>query len=164
MDHVRRVVIGLGSNLGDRQAQLVAAADRIAADAELRVLRRSAVYESEPAGGPAQGDYLNSAVLVVTSLPAREIVRRVMDIERALGRERPDPVRWGPRIIDLDVLWIEGEAVDEPDVSVPHKHLRERAFAVQPLVEVAPDATDPHTREPYATLPAATAPLRRVAD
>jgi 2-amino-4-hydroxy-6-hydroxymethyldihydropteridine diphosphokinase len=162
VDHLRRVVLGLGSNLGDRAATLDAAIAALRADRALFVRGRSPLYETPPAGGPPQGDYLNAALVVVTALAPREILERTLAVERALGRVRPDPVRWGPRTIDIDLLWIEGEAVDEPGLQVPHPRLRERPFAVRPLVDVADDARDPATGERYADLPAASAPIRRV--
>jgi 2-amino-4-hydroxy-6-hydroxymethyldihydropteridine diphosphokinase len=163
VDHVRRVVIGLGANLGDREANLKAAIDALRADADLFVLRRSPVYETAPVGGPPQADYLNAAVLIVTALPARELLARAIAIEERLGRVRPDPVRWGPRTIDLDLLWIEGEAIDEPDLCVPHRLLCVRPFALRPLVDVAPDAADPRNNEPLGALEAASTELRRFA-
>lgn len=162
MDHQRRVVIGLGSNLGDRAGTIRAAVKELRGDPDLFVLRSSPLYESPPAGGPPQGDYVNAAALVITSLPARELLDRAMAIERSLGRVRPDPERWGPRVIDLDVLWIEGEAHDEPGLSVPHPRLKDRPFALRPLLDLVPDAGDPRTGEPLATLPAASAPLARL--
>jgi 2-amino-4-hydroxy-6-hydroxymethyldihydropteridine diphosphokinase len=164
VDHVRRVVIGLGSNVGDRLANLDAAVARLRADRALHVLRRSPVYETPPAGGPPQGDYLNAAVLVVTSLDAQEILDRALAIERDLGRVRSDETRWGPRTIDLDLLWIEGEAISEPNLEVPHPRLAERPFAVRPLLDVAADAVDFRTGKAYATLPAASVTLVKVAD
>jgi 2-amino-4-hydroxy-6-hydroxymethyldihydropteridine diphosphokinase len=160
---VRRAVIGLGSNLGDRLGTVRAAVEALGADPDLAVLRESARYESPPAGGPSQSDYVNAAVLVATSLPARQILERTLAVERSLGRMRPDAVRWGPRTIDLDVLWIEGEAIVEPDLEVPHPRLHERVFALRPLLDVAPDASDPRTAVAYASLPAASAPIRRLA-
>jgi 2-amino-4-hydroxy-6-hydroxymethyldihydropteridine diphosphokinase len=154
------VVVALGSNLGDRRATIDAAIAAIAADLDHHLVARSPLYESPPAGGPAQGDYLNGAVLFVTALPARTILDRLLTIEARLGRARPDPVRWGPRTIDLDVLWIEGEARAEPGLEIPHPRLFERPFALRPLLDVAPDARDPRTGELLAALPAARAPLR----
>lgn len=158
------MVIGLGSNVGDRVANLDAAVERLRADRDLRVLKRSPTYESPPAGGPPQGDYLNAAVLLVTSLDAREILGRALSIERALGRTRSAETRWGPRTIDLDLLWIEGEAIAEEGLTVPHPRLAERAFAVRPLLDVAPDATDFHTGQPFSRSPAASAPLVKVSE
>jgi 2-amino-4-hydroxy-6-hydroxymethyldihydropteridine diphosphokinase len=164
VDHVRRIVIGLGSNLGDREANLASAVEALRERRDLRVLRRSPVYESPPApGGPPQGDYLNAAVLVVTSLSAREILDQALEVERGLGRVRAEGERWGPRTIDLDILWIEGEAVDEPGLVVPHPRLRERPFALRPLLDVAPDAKG-RAGEDFASMPAAAAPLRKVGD
>jgi 2-amino-4-hydroxy-6-hydroxymethyldihydropteridine diphosphokinase len=163
VDHVRRVVIGLGSNLGDRSANLDAAIARLRVDRSLHVLRRSPVYETPPAGGPPQGDYLNAAVLLVTSLDARSILDLALGIERDLGRVRSAETRWGPRPIDLDVLWIEGEAVDEEGLTVPHPRLLERPFALRPLLDVAPDAVDIRTAQPFASLPAASVTLTLVA-
>jgi 2-amino-4-hydroxy-6-hydroxymethyldihydropteridine diphosphokinase len=162
VDHVRRVIIGLGSNLGDRPGTIHAAVQALRADPDLTVLRVSPLYESAPLGGPPQGDYVNAAVLVVTSLPARPILDRALAVERSLGRTRPDPVRWGPRTIDLDLLWIEGESVAEPGLEVPHPRLRERVIALRPLLDLAPDARDPKTTEAYASLPEAHASLRRL--
>ncbi len=161
VDHVRRIVIGLGSNEGDRLSTLTSAVDQLRAHRDLHVLRRSPLYETPPAGGPPQGDYLNGAVLIVTAEPARGILDWLLAIERSLGRVRPDPVRWGPRPIDLDLLWIEGEAVAEPGLYVPHPRLTERTFALRPLLDVAPDAVDFRTGEQLATLPAASLPITR---
>ena len=163
MDHVRRIVIGLGSNLGDRAANIAAAIAALRMP-DIHVLRRSPLYETPPAGGPPQGDYLNGAVLIVTSLPAHELLERCLFIERSLGRTRPDEVRWGPRTIDLDLLWIEGESLVEPGLSVPHPRLAERIFALRPLLDVAPDAGDCRTGVVFATLPQASAPIRKFTD
>lgn len=157
---MRRVVIGLGSNLGDREGAIASAIERLGADPAMRVVAVSPLYESEPAGGPPQGDYLNAAVLVETDLAGREILERALAIERSLGRVRPSPVAWGPRTMDLDVLWIEGEVITEPGLDVPHPRLTERPFALRPLLDVAPDARDPRDESPFALMPAA-APLRR---
>jgi 2-amino-4-hydroxy-6-hydroxymethyldihydropteridine diphosphokinase len=164
VDHVRRVVIGLGSNVGDRRANLDAAVAKLREDRSWHILRRSPVYESPPAGGPPQGDYLNAAVLLVSSLEPRAILERVLAIEVALGRVRSPDTRWGPRTIDLDLLWIEGEAVDEETLVVPHPRLPERPFALRPLVDLVPDASDFRTGRTFASLPAAEAPLTKVAE
>jgi 2-amino-4-hydroxy-6-hydroxymethyldihydropteridine diphosphokinase len=162
VDHQRRVVIGLGSNLGDRQRSLDQAVRLLRADRDVHVLGRSAVYETPPAGGPPQGDYLNAAVLLVTSLDGRSLLERALAVERALGRVRSEETRWGPRVIDLDVLWIEGELIAEAGLEVPHPRLAERVFALRPLLDVVPDAVDMRTGEPLAALAAASAPIREV--
>lgn len=159
VDHVRRVVVGLGSNLGDRAVALTRAFDELGRSEGVYLLKRSPIYETAPAGGPPQGDYLNAAALLVSSLPARDLMDRLLEIERALGRVRGE--RNGPRIIDLDLLWIEGEGIDEPALSVPHPRLTERAFALRPLIDVAPDAGHPTTGVRYIELPEAAVTLRR---
>jgi 2-amino-4-hydroxy-6-hydroxymethyldihydropteridine diphosphokinase len=142
------VVIGLGSNLGDRAAHLRAATHRIA---ELgRVVAESPVYETRPVGGPPQGDYYNAALRLDTATEPRSLLEALLGIERALGRHRVE--RWAPRTIDLDVLWIRDRSIDEPGLEVPHPRLAERAFALLPLIDVAPDARDPITGVPYSEL------------
>jgi 2-amino-4-hydroxy-6-hydroxymethyldihydropteridine diphosphokinase len=164
VDHVRRVVIGLGANVGNRRANLDAAVARLRADRDLHVLRLSPIYETPPAGGPPQGDYLNAAVLVVTSLDGASILHRLLGIERALGRDRSAELRWGPRTIDLDLLWIEGEAIADEALDVPHPRLHERSFALRPLLDVAPDAVDVRTGQAFASFPAANVPLNVLAE
>jgi 2-amino-4-hydroxy-6-hydroxymethyldihydropteridine diphosphokinase len=131
-------VIGLGGNVGDRIATLREATARVAALPGARVIARSRVYETAPVGGPKQGDFLNAAILVEYMQSPRALLDALQAIEADLGRTRE--TRWGPRTIDLDVLWIEGVAIDEPGLVVPHPRLAERAFALAPLLDVAPDA------------------------
>ena len=144
---MRRVVLGLGSNLGDRQRHLEGAVEAFNQSPAFADLKRSHVRETAPQGGPPQPPYLNAAIVVRTALDARSILEFALRIERQLGRVRPDAVRWGPRIIDIDLLWIENEIVSEPGLEVPHPRLRERAFALEPLLDVAPDAFGPAARE-----------------
>lgn len=155
----RRVVVGVGSNLGSREATLRAARDLLSADAELGLAAVSPVWETAPVG-PPQPAYLNAAFLLHTSLPLDAVLARCAEVERALGRERRE--RWGPRTVDLDILWAEGERVDRPGLTVPHAALRDRAFALDPLLALAPDARDPVDGARYskvrARLPAATSP------
>jgi 2-amino-4-hydroxy-6-hydroxymethyldihydropteridine diphosphokinase len=140
-----RAVIGLGSNLGDRRKNLAAALARLEAIA--RVERVSRVRETAPVGGPPQPDYLNAAALIEFEGDAHALLSKLMTIEAELGRERRE--RWGARTIDLDLLWIDGVAVDDPPrLVVPHPRLRERAFALEPLREIEPGARDPRTGEP----------------
>jgi len=158
----RRVVLGLGANLGDRGATITKAIDELASWSDVTLVARSPLYVTPPAGGPPQPDYWNGAVLILTSNDLRSLLDRTLDLERSLGRIRPDPVRWGPRTIDIDVLWVEGQVIDEPGLTVPHPRLSERVFALRPLLDVAPDARDPQTGEAYAELAAAKLPIVRV--
>lgn len=130
-----RAVIGLGANLGERIQTLREAVRRI--DAFASVLRRSRVYETRPVGGPPP-DYLNAAVLVAWDGTPLALLDRLQAIESDLGRVRS--FKNAPRTIDLDVLWFEGMTHHDERLVVPHPRLTERAFALRPLLDVAPDA------------------------
>ena len=146
-----RAVIGLGSNLGDRLTHLQTAAHRIAR--VCHVERASRVYETAPVGGPPQGAFYNAALLVTYAGEPLDLLDALQGIEAGLGRHRgPDDVRWGPRTIDLDLLWIVDLAMESDRLVVPHPHLTERAFALRPLVDVEPDAIDPISQLPYTRL------------
>jgi 2-amino-4-hydroxy-6-hydroxymethyldihydropteridine diphosphokinase len=142
----RRSVVGLGANLGDRLAAMQAAAREIHVAVSIEATSR--VYETAPVGGPPQGEFLNAAVLLLYEGSPSELMTLLLEIELALGRARGP--HWGPRTIDLDLLWMEGVVIDSPSLTVPHPHLRERAFAVAPLLDLAPDACDPKTGERYS--------------
>lgn len=118
-----------------------------------RVTAVSRVYESAPVGGPEQSAFFNAAALLVTELDPLALLDALLAIEVGLGRVRRE--RWGPRTIDLDVLWIDGLAFDHPRLRVPHPHLTERAFAMRTLHDVAPSARDPRTGAPLTLAPAA---------
>lgn len=133
---VRRAYIGLGSNLGDRRAHLRSAVDQLRSAKD--VVAVSPLYETEPVGGPqGQQDYLNLVVGLRTADSPRALLERCRALEAAAHRERAE--RWGPRTLDADVLLIEGELVDEPDLTVPHPRMWERRFVLAPLADVAPD-------------------------
>ena len=128
-----RVFLGLGSNLGDRRAYL-----RTAVASLPDVVAVSSVYETEPVGGPdEQGPYLNLVVQLDTELSPRHLLDVCRALEADAGRVRE--VRWGPRTLDVDVLWVEGHTVDEADLQVPHPRMGERRFVLAPLAELAPD-------------------------
>ncbi len=128
-------VIGAGANLGIPSDNLARGLSRLAQLPELAVHAVSRIYESDPVG-PPQPRYLNAALRVSTSLPALELLERMLEIEAVLGRIRV--VRWGPRTLDLDLLWAD-QPVDHERLRVPHPHLRERPFALAPLLDVAPE-------------------------
>jgi len=133
---VTRAFLGLGSNLGDRRALL---RDAVAAIAD--VVATSPVYETEPVGGPEQGAFLNLVVELDTALDARGLLELCRRLEAASGRVRE--VRWGPRSLDVDVLWVDGETIDAPDLQVPHPRMWERRFVLAPLADLAPDLVPP---------------------
>jgi 2-amino-4-hydroxy-6-hydroxymethyldihydropteridine diphosphokinase len=126
--------IALGSNLGDRGAQLAAARAAIAALPDTRVLAASAVEETAPLGPVAQGPFLNQMVAVETELAPRALLDALQGIERAAGRERG--VRWGPRTLDLDIVLFEHQRVAEPGLVVPHPELPRRDFWRRELEEI----------------------------
>jgi 2-amino-4-hydroxy-6-hydroxymethyldihydropteridine diphosphokinase len=112
----------------------------------VKLLERSRVYETAPVGGPPQPSFLNAAICVECTMSPRALLSELLRIERELGRVRgAGEVRFGPRLLDLDVLWIDGVVLDEPSLVVPHPRVHERAFALVPLLEVAPDAIDPRS-------------------
>jgi 2-amino-4-hydroxy-6-hydroxymethyldihydropteridine diphosphokinase len=127
-----RAFLGLGSNLGDRRGHL-AAAVRSLAD----VVAVSPVYETAPVGGPDQDDYLNVVVELDTALGPRDLLGVCRRLEAAAGRVRAQ--RWGPRTLDVDIVWIDGVTVDDPDLQVPHPRMSERRFVLAPLRDLAPD-------------------------
>jgi len=130
-----RAFLGLGSNLGDRWQHL---RDAVVSLDSVGLVMVSAVYETEPVGGPAgQEHYLNVVVELDTDLSPRELLGVCRRLEGAAGRVRVE--RWGARTLDVDLLWIDGVAVDDPDLQVPHPRMWERRFVMAPLADLAPD-------------------------
>lgn len=127
-----RAFLGLGSNIGDRRRHL---RDAVLALPDVDAVSR--VYETAPVGGPDQDAYLNVVVRLETDRTPRELLEVCREREAAAQRVRT--VRWGPRTLDVDVLWVDGETVAEPDLIVPHPRMFERAFVLMPLRDVAPD-------------------------
>ncbi len=131
-----RAFIGLGSNLGDREAILRQGVAGLAAAGD--VVAVSPLYETEPVGGPAgQGAFLNLVVELETADTPRALLRRCQALEDAAHRVRT--VRWGPRTLDADVLLVDDLTVDEADLIVPHPRMWERRFVLQPLADLAPE-------------------------
>jgi len=148
---VTRAYIGLGSNLGDRRAQLDEALRRLDADPAVAVVAVSSFRDTDPVGVVDQPRFLNAAAALDTSLPPRELLDRLLAVERALGRDRSGE-RWGPRTVDLDLLLYGDLALDEPGLTVPHPRLDERRFVLEPLVELDPALTLPDGRRLAAVL------------
>lgn len=135
------VVLALGSNLGDRLANLQGGVDALCAGPGLRDVAISPVYETAPVGGPDQPDYLNAVLVAVTSLPALEVLGRGQAAEDALGRLRGE--RWGPRTLDVDVIVYGDQASSDPDLTLPHPRAHERAFVLAPWHDLQPGAVIP---------------------
>ena len=136
-----RVVIALGSNLGDRLDYLQSGLDGLFDTPRLVFLAVSPVYETTPVGGPEQPDYLNAVVIGETTLPARAVLERCHSLEDAFGRVRGE--RWGPRTLDLDLIVCGDEVSDSPGLTLPHPRAHERAFVLAPWHDADPDAELP---------------------
>lgn len=153
-----RAYLALGSNLGDRLVTLQQAVDALSAMPDTVVIRSSRVWETEPVGGPEQGAFLNAVIELETELDPLDLLAAVNLVEARLGRTRE--IRWGPRTIDIDIVLIDGRAVDEPTLTVPHPRMHQRAFVVLPLLELLPDPVLPDgTRLLDVRLPPAEARL-----
>lgn len=136
-----RALLGLGSNLGERIVNL-----REAVRSLQDVVAVSPVYETEPLGGPGgQGAFLNVVVALETDMSPRQLLGVCHRLESAAGRVRGE--RWGPRTLDVDVLWIDGIRLSEDDITVPHPRMWERRFVMAPLLDVAPDLAPPDWEE-----------------
>jgi 2-amino-4-hydroxy-6-hydroxymethyldihydropteridine diphosphokinase len=137
--------VALGSNLesrfGDREANLREAVRRIEALGEVRTV--SSFYDTEPVGYREQPRFLNGAVLLETELGPQELMRRLLGVERAMGREREGAVAKGPRVIDLDLLLYGDWVLWAEDLILPHPRMEERRFVLEPLAEIAPDWVHP---------------------
>ena len=144
-----KTYIGLGSNLGEREAQIRLALDDLARLPGSRLVRASSLYDSEPVGDVEQPKFLNAVAELETELTPRQLLWNLLLIERRLGRTRTR--RWGPRTIDLDLLLYGQLAVEEPDLQIPHPELTRRSFVLVPLVELDPLLVHPVTGETLIT-------------
>jgi len=133
--------LGVGSNLGDRLANLQRAVDLLGASSGVRVRRSSRVWETDPVGGPPQPEFLNVVVEVDTDLDPLDLLRACNRVETDLGRTRD--VRWGPRTVDIDLLLIDGLTIDDPALTIPHPRMHQRAFVLLPLLDLDPNPTLP---------------------
>ena len=134
--------LGLGSNIGGRLETLQRALDLLDAEAGIRVQRCSRVWETDPVGGPEQDDFLNVVIEVDIDLEPGDLLAACHRVEAQLGRARE--IRWGPRSIDIDILLIDDLSIADPDLTVPHPRMHERAFVLLPLLELLPDPVLPN--------------------
>ncbi|MEN5100012.1 2-amino-4-hydroxy-6-hydroxymethyldihydropteridine diphosphokinase [Stenotrophomonas sp. TWI809] len=135
--------IGLGANLGDAAQTLRDAFQALAALPQTTLRARSQLYSTPAWGNLDQPAFVNAAAVLETRLPAPDLLAALLEIERRFGRVRDPAVHWGPRALDLDVLLYGEQSIDLPQLQVPHPYLHERAFALLPLAEIAPDAIIP---------------------
>jgi 2-amino-4-hydroxy-6-hydroxymethyldihydropteridine diphosphokinase len=150
---VSRAYVGLGANLGDREDTIHRALELLRADSAVRLVAVSSLRETDPWGPVEQPSFVNGVAAVETALRPRELLDRLLEVERALGRTRDGP-RFGPRTIDLDLLLYDDVRLDEPGLTLPHPRLHERRFALEPLAELDPGLEIPG-RGPVETLIAA---------
>ena len=141
-----RAYVGLGANLGDREATIRRALALLAAAPGVDVAAVSTLRETDPVGVEGQPRFLNGAAALDVELSARALLARLLAVERELGRDRSREERWGPRTIDLDLLLYGDETIDEPSLTVPHPRLHERQFVLVPLHELDPALTLPGGR------------------
>ena len=133
--------IGLGSNLGDRERTLRNALEKLDERADVEVVQVSEFRETEPVGGPPQGNFVNGAAELRTTLEPGELVEVLHEVEAEFGRTRE--VRWGPRTLDMDLLLYEDRHIDTPDLKVPHPRLHKRRFVLEPLWDLCPNREHP---------------------
>lgn len=138
----RAAFIGLGSNLGDPEQQIRNALSKVEAFPRTQIKAISRFYRSAPMGPMDQPDYCNAACALETELEPSALLQALIEVERAAGRQR-GPQRWGPRLIDLDLLHVDGRALDEPGLTLPHPGIAQRNFVLLPLSEVAPQLQIP---------------------
>ncbi|RIJ30322.1 2-amino-4-hydroxy-6-hydroxymethyldihydropteridine diphosphokinase [Henriciella mobilis] len=134
---MKEAALAFGSNLGDSRAMIERAIAVLGEMAAVRVTRVSSFYRTPPWGVDDQPDFINACALVETSYSPEALLAACKDLEKALGRE--EATRWGPRLIDVDVLWMAGETRDTATLSLPHPRLTERAFVLVPLAEIGPN-------------------------
>ena len=129
--------LGLGGNVGDAPAAIRVAIESLGARGRVHIGKVSSVYRTRPWGPVVQPDFANACALATTDLAPRDLLAEVKAVETLLGRQAGE--RWGPRLIDIDILFYTGDTVDTPDLVIPHESLFERAFVLIPLAEIAPD-------------------------
>jgi 2-amino-4-hydroxy-6-hydroxymethyldihydropteridine diphosphokinase len=133
--------IALGSNLGDRRENIARALEKIRDLPESSILRQSSIIETKPVGNTNQPDFLNSVIKIKTGLSPAQLLNHLLQIESEMGRVRKE--RWGPRIIDLDILFFNDEIIQTPDLTIPHPEILNREFILNLMNEIAPDFVHP---------------------
>lgn len=137
---MNKVYIAFGSNMGDRY-EIVNNALKLIEKNDMKIIKKSNIYETEPYGYLEQPPFINGAILVETELSCREVLKRLLNIEKQLGRERIK--RWGPRTIDLDIIFYNNEIYDEEDLKVPHPDMHNRDFVLKPILDINPNFFHP---------------------
>lgn len=161
---MQNVFVALGSNLGDRQETLSRALEHMLAHPSIALVRASSLYETAPVGGPPQDHFLNAVVHVETDLQPDDLLAALQTVENTLDRQRE--IRWGPRTVDLDIIFFDDKIIQTPQLAIPHPRMTERHFVLAPLVEIAPAAIHPvrnqTTTEILNELPTVDGDVRRL--
>ncbi len=137
----RPAYVAIGSNLNDPEQRVQEAFTRLDELPSSRLVRRSRLYRTRPMGPQDQPHFVNAAAGLLTQLGARELLDGLLRLEAAMGRRRQE--RWGPRVIDLDLIWMPGEPIDEPGLTLPHPGVSTRNFVLYPLADIAPTLAIP---------------------
>ena len=137
----KRVYLGLGSNLGDRDAHLNDAISTLSSHDAINITEQSSVIETEPIGNTNQGKFLNAVIEIETTMTPQELLQTCLDIEIQQGRVRSE--KWGPRTIDIDILFFDDQLIQEEGLHVPHPEMHNRSFTLLPMAEIAPDFSHP---------------------
>ena len=140
------VFLGLGSNKGNKIEYLKKAVYEINKDDKCSVLKCSSVYESKPLGVPGQNNFFNAVIQIKTGYSASELFQKIKNIEKTIGRT--ENIKWGPREIDIDLLFYGSRIISDENLSIPHKEILNRDFVIEPLLEIAPDIKYPGSNEP----------------
>ena len=136
-----KVYAGIGSNLGNKRENIIRAIDRINAYEEICVREKSGFYDTTPVGGPPQPDYVNCVIRLETEVEPQTLLKEFKKIEIEQGRR--SGVRWGPRVVDLDILLYGDRIVNDHNLKIPHERMHERIFVLEPLCEISPDIKHP---------------------
>lgn len=144
------VYLSLGTNMGDKQKNLLEAIEKIGKLENTKVTAQSTILETEPFGYTEQDMFLNACIEIKTLFTPQELLEKLLNIELEMGRKRI--IKWGPRIIDIDILFFDNEVIQDKNLSVPHPWISERMFVLEPLCEIAPNLIHPLERKPVATL------------
>lgn len=144
------VYLSLGTNMGDKKKNLLEAIEKIGKLENTKVTSQSTILETEPFGYTEQDMFLNACIEIKTLFTPQELLEKLLNIELEMGRVRT--IKWGPRIIDIDILFFDDEIIQDKNLAVPHPWISERMFVLEPLCEIAPNLIHPLERKPVATL------------
>jgi len=147
---IHTVYIGIGSNLGSTAENCLKAIEHLRAHPDLTLITHSSLYQSEPFGITDQNWFVNSAAQITTSLYPEELLRECLSIEHSMGRTRNE--KWGPRIIDLDILFYDDLILKQEGLEIPHPGIAERSFVLEPMCEIAPELIHPKLKKTTQTL------------